>query len=250
MSEPFETWWASNWSPQSSNYLLRPINNIERLKNNNGIPLFLKWDRSKNPNRCPCIFTGIVTDNLRLLMDYDIIASPLTTDFHIKKIKTLKALINNLNNGGYYNSYANSILRKVEYKDDNVYYGTPGLILNENMEILIMMAVNFEYNQSIDRLVFEDSECIISTEVFENPKGPVEKYIINKIIPNITSTYLYSGYLHKERVTRITIQDCSDFIIKPPYCKAELTTADVNIRNNIIDGMMNSLIEHEEQEDN
>lgn len=249
MSEPFESWWAQNWSPQSSNYLLRPINNTERLKNG-GIPIFLKWDRSKNPNRCPCIFTGIITDNLELLTNYDIVASPLTIDLHNMKRKTSKALINSLNNGGYYNSYVNSTLRKVEYKDDSVYYGTPGLILNENMEILIMMAVNFEYNQSTDRLVFEDSECIISTEVFENPKGPVEKYIINKTIPNITSTRLYSGYLHKERVTKIIIQDCSDFIIKPPSCKVELTTTDVNIRNNIIDGMMNSLIEHEEQEDN
>lgn len=249
MSEPFETWWAVNWSPASSNYLLSPISNTETLKRE-GIPMFLKWDRSKNPNRCPCIFTGIINNNPRLLMNYDIITSPLTINFHSIKRKTSNALMNTLNNGGYYNSYGGSMLRKVEYKDDSVYYGTPGLILNEDMEILIIMAVNFKCNSSNDRLTFEDSECIISTKVFENSKGPVEKYIINKIIPNITSTRLYSNYLLNNRVTKIAIQDCSDFIVKPSPCKSELTTADVDIRNNIIDGMMNSLIEHEEQEDN
>lgn len=76
--------------------------------------------------------------------------------------------------------HRNYHLIKLKTKKEEVYYGTNGIILDSNFNILIMLVLRAIPGEILDAI------CYINPKVFLNEKGTVEKIIIKKILPTIS----------------------------------------------------------------
>ena len=237
--------WPLIWCADT-NYLLRAVTDCG-LHANTEISAFIKWDKEKYPNNCPCILVDTIYEDPSLLNNYDVIASPLVPSSFCIERKTSTSLLNYISN--YCNDYYNYTLRKLRYKDGSIYYGTPGIVLNEDLDILIMMTVNISY-RSNGSLVFNNSVCIVNPKVFENSKKVVEKYIINKIIPSAHNVTLYGNLLQDDKIKNVIIQNCNDFIVKIPKDQPILVPGADRIKDKIAEETINNLLRHEEEQEN
>ena len=249
--DSYLTWWASVWDPASSSSPLYSLTSgymgDTSSDSYNGICFFLKWDKDKYPDDCPYMIARSIIENPDIYNNYDVITSPITAQHRKISKKTIRAVMNSFNYDSYHPGWRPGLLVKAECKDGSIYYGAPGILLDENFNMLLLMTTKITKSPySPHGLMLAEAGCLVNTRVYNNPKGLVEKYIINKIIPNITTTNLASISLVNDRVTKITIKNCDDCIVKMSDTQGEITGLTNSIKNKILEEMINT---NEEQED-
>lgn len=120
-------------------------------------------------------------------------------------------------------------LCKIETTHDFIYYGGAGIIFNKDMEVLLLISVKYKMPEDAKLNIYlTDAIVYVSPKVFTSD-GPVEKYIIKKVIPFFINTrpFIYSTGLNivntyndssdqQQRIPDIIISDVTDkFISKP-----------------------------------
>ena len=114
------------------------------------------------------------------------------------------------------------------------YYGVPGVIFNENMELLLIVTLTIRKRIDSPRFSIERINCRISPKVFEHQDRIIEKTIVKKIIPFCVSysvarrdIYLScSEYNCVDKTIQVIIDDCSSFIHTATIPKPSLLTED------------------------
>ena len=105
---------------------------------------------------------------------------------------------------------------KVITTSGHIYYGSAGIILNEDRYPLLLLTVIPTDHDSIEKVI-----CRVSPKVFEHKTRIVEKSIINKIIPQCAETDINSAIIRNNREgivvventkMEVIISDCSNFI--------------------------------------
>lgn len=121
----------------------------------------------------------------------------------------------------------NKVLTLCIYKDEYEYYGGNGIILDKEFNILLLSVLKAEINKHDDifKLVYKKPILYVSPLIFSEPKDPLNKIIINKIIPyyvnNVTpymNHYIASNIKRLENNCRkadIIIKDCNNYITSP-----------------------------------
>lgn len=122
----------------------------------------------------------------------------------------------------------------VHMSSGNTYYGVPGVIFNENMELLLMVTLTIKKAINSPQFSIERLNCRISPKVFEHQDRIIEKTIVKKIIPFCASysvarrdIYLYcNGYNCVGKTIQVIIDDCSNFVHTATVPKPSLLTED------------------------
>lgn len=136
----------------------------------------------------------------------------------------------------------------VHMSSGNTYYGVPGVILNEDMELLLMVTLTIKKGINSPQFSIERINCRISPKVFGHQDRIIEKTIVKKIIPFCVNypiarrdVYLScSGYNCVGKTIQVIIDDCSNFIHTATVPKPSLLTEDkiksflIENRNEII----------------
>lgn len=120
------------------------------------------------------------------------------------------------------------------------YYGFPGVIFDENMDILMIVTTEVTLNKANNNSIINRCVCRVSPKVFNNPNGTLEKMIIKKVIPscyNIRPRHTMGNRrIDEAKPIKVIIDDCSYFIESPIVPNVENFTqekVDAFIRNNI-----------------
>lgn len=108
---------------------------------------------------------------------------PVQIDTYAQSNLSETSLLSALGKSNIYYS-RNHHMKKLTTKSGEVYYGTNGIILDSNFDILIMVVLKVINNNIIDAL------CYINPKVFLNEKGTAEKIIIKKILPLGCTSYM------------------------------------------------------------
>lgn len=105
---------------------------------------------------------------------YKYINSIQVDSFGVER-KQLNTILNDFTNRGY-----NPNLRRISNKG-HIYYGYPGLVIDNNFNTLVCFKVRIsKYRECI---AITDYICYVSSKVFSNLDGIIEKAIYKKIIP-------------------------------------------------------------------
>lgn len=122
----------------------------------------------------------------------------------------------------------------VHMSNGNTYYGVPGVIFNENMELLLMVTLTIKKAINSPQFSIERLNCRISPKVFEHQDRIIEKTIVKKIIPfcvsySVARRDIYlpcNGYHCVDKTIQVIIDDCSNFIHTATVPKPSLLTED------------------------
>lgn len=122
----------------------------------------------------------------------------------------------------------------VHMSSGNTYYGVPGVILNEDMELLLMVTLIIKKVIDSTHFSIERVNCRISPKVFEHQDRIIEKTIVKKIIPfcvnySIARRDIYlscNGYNCVGKTIQVIIDDCSNFIHTTTVPKPSLLNED------------------------
>lgn len=114
--------------------------------------------------------------------------------------------------GQFYRSSEYTI-KYLKSKADEIYYGGPGIALDSNFNILMLIV--FKVNKEAAIL---DTYCFINPSVFVNDKRTLEKAIIKKIVPTVSIKRSYCWYEYRD-ITFVFKDVTEDFIYIPkvPY---------------------------------
>lgn len=112
---------------------------------------------------------------------------------------------------GRNNVYGNRCyhLQKLQTKTGETYYGTNGIILDSNFNILIMLVLKVINRNIIDAI------CYINPSIFVNEKRTVEKAIIKKMLPFMCINRVSVEGHHEGRITAIFKDVTKDYIHIP-----------------------------------
>lgn len=122
----------------------------------------------------------------------------------------------------------------VHMSNGNTYYGVPGAIFNEDMELLLIVTLAIRKEVDSPRFSIERINCRISPKVFEHQDRIIEKTIVKKIIPfcasySVARRDIYLScreYNCVGKTIQVIIDDCSDFIHTATVPKPSLLTED------------------------
>lgn len=125
-------------------------------------------------------------------------------------------------------------LIKLKTKKEEVYYGTNGIILDSNFNILIMLVLRAIPGEILDAI------CYINPKVFLNEKGTVEKIIIKKILPTISISRVSIDDGHLGPVTFVFKDVTREYINTPMeprkiFCDAHANHFIHNLDSEVID---------------
>ncbi len=181
-----------------------------------------------------------------------------TLENKILQKEPIDALVVNLNNNGGYSSfksasasirdaftvlYKNAHLRKLVTVGDpeKTYYGTYGVIFDENFKPIVMLSWELEK-------VYRDDEQVpfrykfirpilrVAPEVFINKSNTVERFIINQIIPTALSiNYLSSPSCYRSVIYESNSTNCNTkvkvLIEKIPFIIKETDVPSISTTN-------------------
>lgn len=117
-------------------------------------------------------------------------------------------LLSELGKKSFYNNRTYHI-HKLKTKAGETYYGTNGIILDADFNILIMVVLKMINNN------IADSICYINPKVFDNEKGTVEKIIIKKMLPFICLHEVSLKATHLGFITPVFKDVTKQYIKKP-----------------------------------
>lgn len=130
-------------------------------------------------------------------------------------------------------------LIKLKTKKEEVYYGTNGIILDSNFNILIMLVLRTIPGEILDAI------CYINPKVFLNEKGTVEKIIIKKILPTISISRISVDSGHLGPVTFVFKDVTREYISIPMEPRKEFCDAYANnFIHNLESEVVNYLEDH------
>lgn len=132
-------------------------------------------------------------------------------------IQTCKSMLHNLTETtllseiGRKHVYGNRYyhLQKLQTKAGETYYGTNGIILDSNFNILIMVVLKVINMNILDVI------CYINPSIFVNEKRTVEKAIIKKMLPFMCTNEVSVNNNHKGYITAIFKDVTKDYIHIP-----------------------------------
>lgn len=116
-------------------------------------------------------------------------------------------------------------IQGVHMSNGITYYGMPGIIFDENMNLLLMTTITLERTGSLS-VAAQRLNCRVSPKVFEHQDRIIEKTIVKKMIP-FCANYLVQRYDLTtsvagalveitdsciNNVIRVIIDDCSSFV--------------------------------------
>ena len=128
----------------------------------------------------------------------------------------------------FMSSFMQGKIQKVHMASGGSYYGVPGVIFNDQFEILMLMSFSVKYighpkSTTVPYMV-EAHNCRISPKVFLNQNGIIEKTIIKKVIPycathiaeSVCDTpYVSDAYVSFNGSTiRVIVEDIDSHFIK------------------------------------
>ena len=142
------------------------------------------------------------------MQGYDSMCKYLKTPFNIVKRKTLKGILSDF----IVQAAREGHIMGIKTGADNIYYGMPGVIFDEEYNTLISI------NEKIELVngTFCTTRCIcrISPKVFQNADRIIEKNIIKKVIPMCTelipANYIY-GRINDEGLHKHIVVIVEDF---------------------------------------
>ena len=134
---------------------------------------------------------------------------------------------------GYFRSIKHSI-KHLRTKANEIYYGCPGVALDSNFNILMLIV--FKVNKEGEIL---DTYCFINPSVFINDKRTLEKSIIKKIIPTISIESSYC-YYKRRNITFVFKNVTKDFIYIP---KAPDNNFNDSVANDFLEQKIDSILE-------
>lgn len=100
-------------------------------------------------------------------------------------------------------------LQKLQTKAGETYYGTNGIILDSNFNILIMVVLKVINMNILDVI------CYINPNIFVNEKRTVEKAIIKKMLPFMCTNEVSVNDYHEGHITAIFKDVTKDYIHIP-----------------------------------
>lgn len=110
---------------------------------------------------------------------------------------------------GYFYRGVEHNIKYLRTKANEIYYGCPGIALDSNFNILMLIV--FKVNKEAAIL---DTYCFINPSVFVNDKRTLEKAIIKKIIPTVSIESPYCCYECRD-ITFVFKNVTKDFIYIP-----------------------------------
>ena len=143
----------------------------------------------------------------------------LHKEFRIKDSLSETTLLKNL---GYFYRSSDWNISCLRTKSDEVYYGGPGIALDSNFNIL--MLVVFKVNKEAAIL---DTYCFINPSVFVNDKRTLEKAIIKKIVPTVSIKRPYCVREYRD-ITFVFKDITEDFIYIPKAPDNDFDDSTVN----------------------
>ena len=164
---------------------------------------------------------------LALSQEYKSIAAPLIADTNLNTRRLVRGAFMDF-------TRITGRITGVHMSNGNTYYGVPGVIFNENMELLLIVTLTIRKRIDSPRFSIERINCRISPKVFEHQDRIIEKTIVKKIIPFCVSysvarrdIYLScSEYNCVGKTIQVIIDDCSNFIHTATVPKPSLLTED------------------------
>lgn len=184
-----------------------------RFHNYNFNPVFLRISSSQdgkvyeipslicNPGILTRIVTGVVGESV----------TPLSvTTFQTRR--TADSIFKYFFKSRY--SYSNYLeLREVVTNKGEVYYGAPGLILNNSFEPIVIGLS--EYKKEGSDIIFDRYVLKVNPEVFTS-QGLLEKAIVKKLIPFYTRNDVGG------KTVRVEVDDISKYVVRPTPPKAKV----------------------------
>ena len=125
----------------------------------------------------------------------------LYRDSHIRDDLSETTLLRDL---GYYHSHSEYDILSLKTKSNEIYYGGPGIALDSNFNILMLIVYKVDNSSKI-----LDTYCFVNPSVFINDKRTLEKSIIKKIVPTISIRQTYRN------ITFVFKDVTKDFIYIP-----------------------------------
>lgn len=158
------------------------------------------------------------------------ILQPLPVNSHILSFKSAAPFIKR----GFTLKYSPYGVMKSVIQD-NIYYITKGIILDKDFNILLIGTITYDKNTN-NNFKVSKSNLYVSPKVFINIDKPIEKHIVNKLLPTYYSNgplpYIvaHNGIENSRDVPiNVEIKDL-DYLIIPP--SAPLFDEDINTNIN------------------
>ena len=196
------------------------FNRHDHLELKTAMQSFLEVDLSKKEKlEIPaCLFFDIFIK----IGTYDKAVLPITSCTNPHTRRLVRGILADFMNSSYYRAFGFCYDKTAS---GDYYYGLPGIILNANKELLLMMTIEVTCTYIDTNIVAVPSRliCHISPKVFENPDKLIEKTIIKKVIPFCSTKHLDDQAFRYRDVLRnlagtsikVVIDDCSNFVAKP-----------------------------------
>ena len=164
---------------------------------------------------------------LALSQEYKSIAAPLIADTNLNTRRLVRGAFMDF-------TRITGRITGVHMSNGNTYYGVPGVIFNENMELLLIVTLTIRKIIDSPRFSVERINCRISPKVFEHQDRIIEKTIVKKIIPfcvsySVARRDIYLScreYNCVGKTIQVIIDDCSSFIHTATVPKPSLLTED------------------------
>ena len=110
---------------------------------------------------------------------------------------------------GYFYRSSEYNIKHLKTKANEVYYGGPGIALDSNFNILMLIVFKVTKEGNVI-----DTYCFVNPSVFLNDKRTLEKAIIKKIVPTISIKKPHCGYNYRD-ITFIFKNVTKDFLYIP-----------------------------------
>lgn len=191
-----------------------PVDMSKQAVNSLFLLVNIKDDTAEIPLCYRALFEDTFTDNIykpieekigRMVFSLFCYESPVT-------VRTSEALIKQL----FWPDASNRGLRAAKFASSNVYYGTRGLILNNDFEPLLLMTVK----ESVSPESFEmgDVTLRISPRLLAEDSA-FSKFILTKVIPYYTIGNCYSSSHSSRNIqvdhVNVRIENFDDMFYKP-----------------------------------
>lgn len=206
---------------------------------------FLKVDLTEKRIEVPIFMRNLVTNvivNNKISCKYNQAICPL---FH-NRVSTRSTFDSIIKTFFESVSLANRICKNVSSKGD-IFYGTRGLILDKDFNILFLCTLTYDYIQGDDRgyLDFDKLNIYINPSVFLDNKETIPKGIINKLIPYYVSRDISvrEEYSRQSKVLKpqILIEDVTNRFIVSPTKPVPGVTSNDSINEFLVDHIDNIL---------
>ena len=165
------------------------------------------------------LFEREVTEAGNPLTEIEKMVLPLYNNSPNSEVSTFSAMMSLFANNVSYNDR----LMKITTREGEIYYGSRGIILDEDYTPLLLCTLRAKVSEDNSTVIYYRPVCHISPKVFLEPKKFVNKNIIRKLIPcyiNSSVNPLVLTYLSFEdgienRKVKIVIGDLDKFFVKP-----------------------------------